>query len=679
MMELIRSISSQLRKIFNLGTWLRLAIGLAGALLLAIMGQIVLITKMGSTLGAVLYLLAILLFVLILGAAAKVPPATDQDRTLIKHYALPVLFLLTSMVSLVYLLAFVDSPHTAGRQNYILPIIWVFSMALFGAGVLLISRWQFPGFRSIGQSLVNNKWEIILVVGLFLLALFLRLYKLDQYPYPMLKDEAFVGREALYILQGDFTNLFHGGWQVDTVLNSLPEAFSIAVFGNTIFGVRFAPVLFGALTILFLYFLARLTFDKLTAFLAALCLLGIPPHLHFSRMGVSNIMVAFWAVLVFWSTYRAIKSGKMRDYYWAGLFTGLPLYSYTGSKLVSAIGAAMLVVCMLAQREYLRKQWRNLLVYAVILTIVSAPTLYLSYLHPETFLARFRSDNIFSNHWLISEPVNAGRSMAAALLDQFIRSTTVFVYLPAWGGFYNSPLPFLLPVAAVLFVFGFGYSLIHIKEPRHLLLQVWFWSIVILGSVIYAPSPNAERMIGGFPVAALFCGIGLVKLMEIPRRMQIVSPRVLVGITAVVMTIASLQGAFYYLSTYQKSRVFAHPYEEFEAEVCLYARTLGPDYRMYLLISPPLEITFFPAHDYLIPDIQDQQLDSITPDVLQTLPRDQGMLFFAIPAKVAELEEVARYFPGGEWREVYMQPIPDQIETVLYYSYQVPPKTTDGF
>jgi hypothetical protein len=92
-----------------------------------------------------------------------------------------------------------------------------------------------------------------------------------------------------------------------------------------------------------------------------------------------------------------------------------------------------------------------------------------------------------------------------------------------------------------------------------------------------------------------------------------------------------------------------------------------------------LEITFFPAHDYLIPDIQDQQLDSITPDVLQTLPRDQGMLFFAIPAKVAELEEVARYFPGGEWREVYMQPIPDQIETVLYYSYQVPPKTTDGF
>jgi len=679
MKKRVISISSQFKNLAQFITWPRLAIALAGALLLAIMGQIVLISKMSPALGAALYLLAIFLFLVILSAAARCPPATDQDRALIKHYTLPVFFILTSIILMVYVLPYVDEPHTAGRQNYLTPIAWVFSMILFGIGVLIISRWRSPGLRSIVQSVRENKWEVILVLGLFLLALFLRLYRLDQYPYPMLKDEAFVGREALYILHGDFTNLFQGGWQVDTLLNSLPEAISIAIFSNTIFGIRFAPVLFGTFTVLFLYFLARLTFDKLTAFLAALCLLGIPPHLHFSRMGVSNITVGFWAVLVFWITYRAIKSSRMSDYYWAGLSTGLPLYSYTGGKLVSAIGAGMLVVCILAKRGYLRKQWRNLLVYAGILTIVVAPTLYLSYLHPETFLARFFSDNIFSNHWLLSEPANAGRSMAAALLDQFLRSTMVFVYMPAWGGFYNSPLPFLLPVAAVLFVFGFGYSLIHINEPRHLLLQIWFWAIVLLGSVIYAPSPNAERMVGGFPVAALFCAIGLVKLMELPKRMQITSPRVLVGITTAVMTVASLQGAYYYLGQYQQSRVFAHPYEEFESEVSLYARTLGPDYRMYMLISLPLEVTYFPAHDYLIPDIQDQQLDTVTTDVLQTLPHDKGMLFFAIPAKVADLATVAQYFPGGIWREVYMQPIPGQPLSVLYYSYQVPPESMGGF
>ena len=97
-----------------------------------------------------------------------------------------------------------------------------------------------------------------------------------------------------------------------------------------------------------------------------------------------------------------------------------------------------------------------------------------------------------------------------------------------------------------------------------------------------------------------------------------------------------------------------------------------------MLISMPLEVAHFEVHDYLIPDIQDQQLDSISADVLQALPRDKGMLFFALPAKVTELEEVAEYFPDGKWREVKALPIPGQPPTMLYYSYQVPPGSTPG-
>jgi MFS family permease len=665
-------ISNKINNLVKFITWPRLAIGLAGALLLAIMGQVVLRSTMSSALGAVLYLLAIFLFLLTLGASSKCPPATDQDRVLIKHYTLPVFFILTSIILIVYVLPYVDKPHTAGRQNYLTPIAWIFSMIFFGIGVLMISRWRFPTARSIGQSLRDNKGEALLVLGFFLLALFLRLYKLDQVPYPIENDEATLGSEVHNILHGDLTNFFQLGWNWDSLLNSIPEVVSIGIFGNTIFGVRFAPAIFGTFTVLFLYFLARFMFDKLTAFLAALCLLAIPPHLHFSRLGVPNIIVGFWAVLVFWITYRAIKSGHMSDYLLAGLLTGLPLYSYTGSQLVSAIGAGMLVVCILVKRGYLRKHWRNLLVYAVILAIVVAPSLYLAHLHPETFLVRFRGDNIFANHWLISEPRNSGRSIAVALFDQFRISTLVFVSVGATGGFYDSPLPFLFPVAAILFVLGLGYSLFHIKDPRHLLLQIWFWSIVILGCVIYVPAPSTERMVGSFPVAALFCAIGLVKLIEVPRLMQLATPRILNVVAASVMAIASLQGAYYYLAQFQKSWIIANPYEEFKTGVSLYARTLGPNYRMYMLISMPLEVAHFEQHDYLIPEIQDQQLDTITPDVLKALPHDKGMIFFAIPDKEAEIIEVAQYFPGGKWHEVYAPLKSDQPPVVLYYSYQVP-------
>ena len=94
---------------------------------------------------------------------------------------------------------------------------------------------------------------------------------------------------------------------------------------------------------------------------------------------------------------------------------------------------------------------------------------------------------------------------------------------------------------------------------------------------------------------------------------------------------------------------------------------------MYMLISMPLQVAQFPAHDYLIPEIQDQQLDIINSAVLQALPRDKGMLFFAIPAKLADIMEVAQFFPGGKWHNVYALPVPGQPQKILYYSYQVPP------
>ena len=654
-------------------TWPQLAATLSGSILLGIMGEVVLLSGLGTTLGMCLFAVAVALFLFTASLAGKLPPPAEDELADIRRYVLPFICVAASLALMAYVLPRVEDRQLDRWQNYQTFAGWAVSIALFCTGVLAADRWRFPALSSIGQSLREHKWEIATVLGLFTLALFLRIYKLEQIPYPMLKDEAWVGREAQYILNGNFSNLFQPGWQVDPLLNSAPMALSISIFGNTIFGIRLAPVLMGALTVVLLYLLTRSMFDELTAFLAALCLAAIPPHIHFSRMGVSNITVAFWACFVFWLTYRAIQKGRMTDYLWAGLVTGLPLYSYLGSRLMSAIGAAMILFSILTQRGYLRAQWKNLLAYGVILSITVAPTLYISYMHPETFIARFHSDNIFSNHWLISEPVNSWRSMAAALLDQFYRSTMVFVSHPAWGGFYNSPKPFLLPVAAVLLVFGVGYSAVRLRELRYTLVQVWFWSIVIIGSTIFAIAPNAERMVGGLPAAALLSAIGLARIIELLKLMKLASPRALNGLAAGVMILASLQNGFYYLVEYQQTRVFAHPYEEFETETSLYAKNLGAEYRVYMLITLPLEVAHFPAKDYLIPDIETIQLDTINAEVLQALPDDKGMVFFAIPEKRAELEQVAQFFPGGKWREVPLLPIPNQPPTVMYYSYELPP------
>jgi hypothetical protein len=179
-------------------------------------------------------------------------------------------------------------------------------------------------------------------------------------------------------------------------------------------------------------------------------------------------------------------------------------------------------------------------------------------------------------------------------------------------------------------------------------------------------------MMGALPAAALFCALGLTQAAEILKKMRLALPRPINLLAIELMILISAQGAYFYLGTYQHERIFNKAAEEFELEVSLYARTLGPSNRLYLLVTLPLEAAHFPAHDYLIPEIITQDLDAVAPETITALPRDLGLIFAAIPQRKADLEEVATLLPGGLWREVIRQPIPGQPEEVLYYSYHLP-------
>jgi 4-amino-4-deoxy-L-arabinose transferase-like glycosyltransferase len=653
-------------------TWTHLSLGLGIALGLAVVAQLILAGGLSTVLGICMYAAAGLLFALVITTAGKLPPIEKEEAARLRRNVPRDLLGLSSLLLLAYALPRVDNPGLAGAQNYLTLAAWLLSIACFSTSVLWAVRWRLPAIRSIAGFLRTNKGEVAFVLGLTVLALGLRLIKLDQYPYPALKDESTLGVEATGIAQGKLTNLFVPGWSLDPLLSSVPEAIAIRGLGNTLLAVRITPAIAGALSIVFLYFLARSLFDRLTAMLAALCLLTLPPHLHFSRLGVNNIFTSLWAVLVFWLVYRAVQKGRTVDYWLAGLAGGLSLYSYLGNRLILILAAGLLLVCIFTRRGFWKAHWRQLSVFAMTLAVVAAPFLFYYLHHPELILQRFNDVDIFSSHWLVMEPINSGHSIPTALFEQFSKSVLVFISEGANGGWYYSPLPYLPLLGAVFFVFGLVYSLVHLRELRYLLVQVWFWAIVILGSVLIIVPPSNERIVGALPVAALFTAIGLSQASGLLNKLRLASPRLIDGLAVGLMLLISWQGAHYYLGTYQQERVFNQATEEFEFEVSQYVRTLGLDNRLYLLVELPLESAYFPAHDYLIPEIQTQDLKTVTPETLAELPRDLGLVFVAIPSREAELEELAALLPGGVWREVPRQPIPDQADTTLYFSYQLP-------
>ena len=120
-----------------------------------------------------------------------------------------------------------------------------------------------------------NKLKSLLTTHYFLLSIiviiaaFLRLYNITELPPGLYPDEAMNGNNAL-------ESLSTGDWKIFYPENNGREglfiniqALSIALFGNFPWALRAVSAIFGILTVLGVYFLAKEIFNKNIALLSA--------------------------------------------------------------------------------------------------------------------------------------------------------------------------------------------------------------------------------------------------------------------------------------------------------------------------------------------------------------------------------------------------------------------------
>jgi 4-amino-4-deoxy-L-arabinose transferase-like glycosyltransferase len=154
---------------------------------------------------------------------------------------------------------------------------------------------------------MNNfiKKETMILVGIFLLALFLRLVYLDRVPYGFHVDELDAGYVGRYILLHG-KDIFGNSWPLsfDRFGDYRPtgifylSGLSTFIFGINEFAVRFPTVLIGALTIFpAYYFTNSLIKNKATSILSALILSILPWHIILSR-ATSEAIIGFFFVIL---------------------------------------------------------------------------------------------------------------------------------------------------------------------------------------------------------------------------------------------------------------------------------------------------------------------------------------------------------------------------------------------
>lgn len=102
----------------------------------------------------------------------------------------------------------------------------------------------------------------------------------------------------------------------------------IELFGNSEFVIRLPSVIFGALSILLLYYLANLLFNKRIALLSALILAINPFHIFYSQEARMYSLFALFSLLSLFYFFKVLKEKKRINWFFYITFNLLNLYTH---------------------------------------------------------------------------------------------------------------------------------------------------------------------------------------------------------------------------------------------------------------------------------------------------------------------------------------------------------------
>jgi hypothetical protein len=618
--------------------------------------------------GVTLYILAGVFFILGLrslnDSLPTLPIHTDNHSQRQPKFGFWAISLVLSGTVAVYASrASGDDPY-----GYLFSAAWILGIVLLVINVLVDAGWQLPSMSAISTWLKAHRAELIVIAAIIIAAFLIRFVDVELHPYSFINDEGHMGSEGEGILQGTYTHFFSLGWADQPILAFLPYAISIELLGRTALAVRLVSVIAGTLSVLAVYLLAREIFDRKIAWISAILLATLPVHVHFSRTGIDNIIDSLTAPLLLWLLFRGAKRGSMLSFLAAGIVAGLCIYTYPGSLLSIGLGVGALGYMALRTRGFLQAHLRNIMIFAFAAIIVIIPMLGYYSTNPDMFLSRMKKEGILQSDRLQEETDASGASPAEILAQQFAKSSLVFIATGAPINFFNSPKPYLPAAEAIIFMLGMAYILWRIKDSRYMVVFVWFWAAVILGSTLTGGAPTSQRMLMSMPALVIIIAIGITKILGAFKQLHQPTARFAPILLLGFILCIGYANINYYFYEYRIGHYYEEPANELTYETSAYIAPLYTQGRMFLISNPETPYLLFESFHYFSPDVEKHNLYNITQETLAGLPHDKDILFIALPEYKPSLELISQWMPGGNWMEFKRR---YQPQYMLFYSYKI--------
>ncbi len=624
--------------------------------------------------GVILYGLAIALFVIAFartpvtqlakgmwfGVAARAP-AFDGRATLLLALALGCM-----LIGLAQFYIHDTDGSGAGL------VFHIASVVLFVAAFVPFRR---PVARPNIGPLFRARLYTILPFALILgLAIFGRVWQLDQFPFGTWYDEADNGNYAMRMLNDPSYR------PVYVESTNLPAHFvylialAFKLFGVSTTSMRLVTVAFGVVTVLFAYLLFRRWFGEWIGLASAAMFAVLRYDLNFSRIALHGVTTPAFELIVLYCLDRALERRRALDFALTGVALGLGLAFYAPFRLFPFVlivfaGGLLLLAARRAGavRRSLAFKWPavvhplELAVTAAGVLIAIAPVAEFAVQHRDVFFARTSAVSVFEHR---DEP-----DLVRALWSNTVKHLEMFNLTGDRNGRHNLPgAPMLDPIMGALAVLGFAYALWRWHDPPNMLMLLVF-GVMLLGGILTVDfeAPQSLRAIGVMPSLVYFAAIPLALICREMQlvfgtatpaagladerttgRLDLAQGSMLAGLILLLAAIGWSNFDTFFNRQKNSVEVWA-AYSAAETIVANELNRLAPDYD--LIVS-----SLYAGHPtvrFIAPDVVNYQQWTANDrlPLIRAAGQGRGVAMLLDPLLSATYSEARRFYPSGAYRE----------------------------
>lgn len=339
-----------------------------------------------------------------------------------------------------------------------------------------------------------NYFEFLLLIVLFGIAFFLRIYNLEKYPSQLHVDEISNIYDGYSIAE---TGADRWGVKYPVILRAYGEsdnrppmyswlsAGSIKLFGYSVFAGRLPSVIFGMVSLFLLFVTARKIGGSLFAYLALLLMSLSPWHIIMSRLALeAGALTPFFMILTIYLFIKVKKSNfKVINILYLGFCIGFATNAYQSAKLIFFLTSVMLFFHLFRNSPY---RFKTVLLFVLGTGIGALPQLYAAIFLPGQFFSRATGTMM---HFTFS--LDYFHVLAR---NFYLNLSPDFLFLD-FGGYNNLTVARLLTIEMSFFYLGLFLFYRKFRDNRSLNpIYIYLFIILsVLPSALTPDNPHALR------------------------------------------------------------------------------------------------------------------------------------------------------------------------------------------